>query len=350
MVQRGERACRSSVALTSHWARRQRRQPCPLWTTLVRIQELEAVTDMRKVLGLMLAGLLAACICVCAATPREQFAQMLDLLQKTPRDDGLREDIVRRAQQLKPAPVIPEEARRALVRGNTALDEATGADDYARAAKHYEDATALAPWWGAAYLNLARARELQLDYVSAQRSLKIYLLTVVSPEEARKAQDYLYALEDKQERADKTKNENDTRFGWLSGQWRMTKKLVDKSSIALDQTDPLITRSNIDGDRVMLKFAAETLEHDYRLGGERVSPVRVDNSFRVSYDSSGQLTMEVFGARDQYTCPVAYDWNDVAFELTPDRRTITATREDLYGPPSCKPSGFSTVWVLEREY
>src|SRR5882672_2214228 len=309
----------------------------------------KAKIDMRKSFQLMLAQLFAVCICVAAATAREQFAQMLDLLQKTPQDDALREGIVRLAPQLKPAPSIPEEARRALVRGNTAQAEATTKDDYARAAKHYEDAAALAPWWGPAYLSLAKVRELQLDYLSAQRSLKIYMLAALSPEEARKAQDYLYALEDKQERADKSKNENDAKFGWASGQWRMTKSLVDRSGIAVTKTDPLIARSNIEGDRVMLKFAAESMEHDFRTGGERVSPARLDDSFRVSYDRSGKVIMELFGRRDQYTCPVAYDWNEVAFELGADRRTVTATREHLYAPPSCKVSGYSTVWVFERE-
>jgi len=304
---------------------------------------------MRKILRLMFAPLFVVCICVAAATPREQFVQMLDLLQKTPRDDALREGIVRLAPQLKPAPAIPEEARRALVRGNTAQTEATSADDYGRAAKHYEDAAAMAPWWGAAYLSLAKVRELQLDYLSAQRNVKIYMLSAVSPEEARKAQDYLYALEDKQERADKSKNENDAKFGWASGRWRMTKTRLDKSGFALAKTDPLIARSNIEEDRVMLKFAAETMEHDFRTGGERVSPARLDDSFRVSYDRSGKVIFELFGARDQYTCPVAYDWNEIAFELGADRRTITATREDLYAPPNCKASGYSTVWVFERE-
>ncbi|HEX4585552.1 MAG TPA: hypothetical protein VH183_12040 [Burkholderiaceae bacterium] len=303
---------------------------------------------MRKVLGLLLVQLLAMCIGVSAATPAEQFAQMLEVLQKTPKDDSLRENIARLARELKPAPPIPEEARRALVRGNTALEEATAPDDYARAAKIYEEAATLAPWWGAAYLDLARAQELALDYRSAQRNLKLYMLTIVSPDDARKAQDYLYALEDKQERADRTKNENDSRFGWLSGGWTVTKKVLDQSGYAVVQADPVATRGNIEGDHVTLKVLANTLAHDYRGGGYLDSEIRVENSFRVSYDPSGQLVMELFGARDTYTCPTAYDWNQVDFDLSSDRRMITATREYLYGPPSCKPSGYSIVWVFER--
>lgn len=302
---------------------------------------------MRKALGLMLVQLLAMCTCVSAATPGEQFAQMLELLKITPKDDSLRENIVRLGKELKPAPAIPEAARRALVRGNTALEAATGPDDYVRAARNYEEAAGLAPWWGAAYLSLARVQDLQLDYRSAQRNVHIYMVAIASPEEARKAQDYLYELEYKQERADKTRSENDSKYGWASGQWSVTKKVFDINGNPVVQTDPVVTRSSIEGSRVMLNVAGDTKEHGYP-GGYNDSPSRVDNSFRVSYDDSGQLVMEIFGPRDPYTCPTAYDWNQVKFDVSSDRRTITATREDLYAPPICKPTGNSTVWVFER--
>jgi tetratricopeptide (TPR) repeat protein len=304
---------------------------------------------MRKVLLLILVPLFALPVSAWAATATEQFAQMLDLLQKTPKDDALRENIVRFAVDMNPPPAVPEEARRALVGGNTALEEAAGLDDYARAAKHYEEAAALAPWWGAAYLNLARAQELQFDYRSAQRNLRLYMLTARSPEEARKAQDYLYALEDKQERADKSKNEYENKFGWVNGPWSVTRKLLDKSGLALAETDPVGTRPVVEGSRVMLKVSADTTEHDYRYGGDRAAPTRLEDSFRLSYDGSGQLVLEVFGNRDQYTCPVDYGWNEVEFELGADRRTITATREDLFAAPNCQPSGYSTVWVLQHQ-
>jgi hypothetical protein len=274
---------------------------------------------------------------------------MLDLLQKTPKDDALRESIVRFAQDLKPPPAVPEEARRALVRGNTVLEEAAGLEDYAQAASRYEEAAALAPWWGAAYLNLARAQELQFDYGSAQRNLKLYMLTARSPDDARKAQDYLYALQDKQERSDRSKNDYEARYGWLTGQWSVTRRLLDKSGLAVKETDPIPTRATPEGKRVMLNVAADTMEHDYRYGGDTTTPTRVEDSFRVSYNGSGELVLEVFSNRNPYTCPVEYGWTGVDFELGGDRRTITATRDELFAPPDCKPSGYSKVWVLQRQ-
>lgn len=308
---------------------------------------------MRKVLGWMLAHLLLLAVCASAQTPRDElkqneFAKMLDILQKTPKDDALRENIVRLAVELKPAPAVPEEARRELVVGNSAVEEATGADDYARAVKHYENALALAPWWGVAYLNLARAQELQFDYASAQRNLKLYMLTVASADDTRKAQDYLYALQAKEERADRTKADYDSKFGWLSGRWSVTRKLINPNGYTLVETDPVVTRTTDEGSRVLLKVAADTTQHDHRTGGDSTSSTRFENSFRVAYDSSDQLTMETFGADDRYTCPVEHGWNAVDFELGSSRQTITVSRPDLYGPPDCKPSGLSEVWVFER--
>jgi hypothetical protein len=304
---------------------------------------------MRKVLGSTIACLMVASFGAYAQTPREQFAQMLDILQKTPKDDALRENIVRLGRDLKPAPAVPEDARRELVRGNTALEEATGLEDYARAARHYEGALALAPWWGAAYLNLARAQELQFDYVSAERNLKLYMLTAASPDDSRKAQDYLYALQFKQERADRTRADYDTKFGWLSGQWSVSRKLLDKTGYAVVETDPVALRSSVEGSRVTLKVDADTTEHDHRYGGDRDSPIRIDGSFRVSYDGSGQLVMEELGARDPYTCPVEYGWNGIDFALDAGGQTFTATRAELFPPPKCVPSGYSTVWVFQRQ-
>lgn len=315
----------------------------------------KAQISMRKVLGSIVLCLVVISVGAFAQTAREQLAQMLDVLQKTPKDDAVRESIIRLARDMKPAPTIPEEARRALIRGNTALEEARGVDDYARAAGHYEEALALAPWWGPAYLSLARAQELQFDYRSAQRSLSFYTLTGVSAEDSRKAQDYLYALQDKQERADKTRAESDSKYGWLTGEWRLTRTLLDRNGNAVAETDPVPAVGSVEGNRVTLRASADTVEHDYRqrVSGSfevihDVSATRIDDAFRVSYDSSGQLVVEISGARNQNTCPAAYGWNPVQFEVGTDQRTITATRQELLSPPVCQPSGYSTTWVLER--
>jgi tetratricopeptide (TPR) repeat protein len=135
-----------------------------------------------------------------ADSPREQLKLMVEQLRKSPNDSALREQIIRLAVTIKPAPVIPEEARRSFVRGNTAFGEAKSQDDYARAVQRYEEALVIAPWCGGAYYNLAKAQEMRQEYSRAIQSMKLFVLTGPSADDVRKAQNYSYALEDKQEK------------------------------------------------------------------------------------------------------------------------------------------------------
>ncbi len=127
----------------------------------------------------------------------DEFNQSIQKLQQAPTDAALREQIIRQAQQLKPAPMVPEEARRFFVRGNTVMSEAKGNDDYARAVQLYEESLKIAPWWADPYFNLAKAKELQQDFSGAIKALKNYLLTNPPEKEARQMQDHIYALEEK---------------------------------------------------------------------------------------------------------------------------------------------------------
>jgi len=143
-----------------------------------------------------------------AQSPREQLQQMTVQLQQTPNDTTLRERIIKLGAEMKPAPAVPEEARRAFVRGNTAMTEAKTPDEYVRAVDLYKEAIAIAPWWGRPYFNLSKAHELRQEYDRAILALKFYMLTTSSEEEAREAQDYSYVLEEKRDRQAKA---DDTR-------------------------------------------------------------------------------------------------------------------------------------------
>ncbi len=137
---------------------------------------------------------------VVAQTPQEQLQPLVTQLKTTPTDNSLREKIIKLAVTMKPSPEIPEDARRPFVRGNTAIKEATGPDDYANAIKLYLETLALAPWWGDAYFNLAKGQELHQDYDAAIQSTKFFLMTSPPATEARDAQDHIYALEEKRDK------------------------------------------------------------------------------------------------------------------------------------------------------
>lgn len=145
-----------------------------------------------------------------AQSPREQLSQMVVQLQKTPNDNALREKIIKLAAGIKPPPAVSEEARRSFVRGNTAFSGAKEPDDYARAVQRYEEALVIAPWWGDAYFNLAKALELRQEYSRAIQAIKLFVLTDPAADDVRKAKDYSYALEDKQEKLTKEKTDKES--------------------------------------------------------------------------------------------------------------------------------------------
>lgn len=126
---------------------------------------------------------------------------MVQQLQANPSDTALRERIIQVARALKPAPAIPEAARESFVQGTTIAQSAKDAAGQALAVQRFEQAIRIAPWWGDAWYNLAVAQELAGQLDAARRSLQLYILTGLDAEEARKAQDRIYALEAKNELA-----------------------------------------------------------------------------------------------------------------------------------------------------
>jgi len=63
----------------------------------------------------LLFGVLMLANSANAESPREQLKQMVEQLQQSPSDNALREKIIKLAQELRPAPAVPEEARRHFI-------------------------------------------------------------------------------------------------------------------------------------------------------------------------------------------------------------------------------------------
>jgi hypothetical protein len=134
-----------------------------------------------------------------AQFPREQLQQMVEQLQKTPSDQALRERAIALAAEFKPTPVVPEDARRAFIRGNTAFAAAKDPAGFSRAIERFEEASALAPWWADPYFNLAKACEGAQDFDRALRALTYYRATATTEADRRQALDLTYALEEKRD-------------------------------------------------------------------------------------------------------------------------------------------------------
>jgi tetratricopeptide (TPR) repeat protein len=149
---------------------------------------------------------------------QELLKQYISDLQKNPNDNALREKIIKLVQGMKPAPEIPEEARKHFIKAGTLLKGAKDTSGYELAVSEYKQTLLIAPWWSEAYYNYATALELANRFDESINIIKLYLLTNPSPNDARIAQDKIYAIEAKKEiaQAEKTVKGEETDF---SGIW-----------------------------------------------------------------------------------------------------------------------------------
>jgi tetratricopeptide (TPR) repeat protein len=129
-----------------------------------------------------------------AQSPQQALNQYVADLQKNPSDYALREKIIRHVQTMKPAPAIPEEARRHFIEGNTLLKAAKDQRGYGLARDAYRHCLLAAPWWADAYNNYAVALELSGQFDDAANALKLYIATNPGEGETRKAQDKIYEI------------------------------------------------------------------------------------------------------------------------------------------------------------
>jgi tetratricopeptide (TPR) repeat protein len=129
-----------------------------------------------------------------AQSPREQLNQLAAQLRSTPEDSALRERIIKLALEVKPAPAVPEEARRHFVEGSAIAKAAQNSSQQALAVQSFQEALKISPWWGDAYYNLAVAQELAGQLDPAQEALRLYILTSPGEREAREAQDRIYGI------------------------------------------------------------------------------------------------------------------------------------------------------------
>ena len=106
---------------------------------------------------------------------------------------------------------IPEEARRYMIRGRTALEMARSPDDYRLAIDEFQQAVRLAPDWADAHYNLAAVQARAGDYRSAIASYRRYLELAPDAADAPKVRDEIVSLEYRLERKGRVDS--------LAGEW-----------------------------------------------------------------------------------------------------------------------------------
>jgi tetratricopeptide (TPR) repeat protein len=129
-----------------------------------------------------------------AQSPREQLQLLVEQLRANPNDNALRGRIIKQAQEITPAPAIPEEAREPFIMGTTVLKKASGPAGASKAVELFTQALTVAPWFADAYYNRSLAHETAGQFESAIDDLKLYLAFTLTDAERREAQDKIYSL------------------------------------------------------------------------------------------------------------------------------------------------------------
>ena len=160
---------------------------------------------MKRISLIALALLFIMMSSVQAQSPQDTLNQYVADLQKNSNDNVLREKIIKHVQTMKQKPAIPEGARRHYVKACTLFEDAKQPSDSADAAEEFRQALLVAPWWGEAYMKMGLALETAQRYDDAIASLKLFMATNPQDEVLRKAQDEIYKIEAKAQKAAKDK-------------------------------------------------------------------------------------------------------------------------------------------------
>ncbi len=160
-----------------------------------------------------------------SSPPRSALLQLTAQLKDRPDFKRTRSLIIKLSSELKPAPAIPEEARKHFVEGTAIVKAAKNRAQQTMAAQSFTEALKIAPWWGDAYYNLGVAQELAEKYDEAEQAFNFYLLSKPSEAEKREVQDRIYGLSAKRKLAGTKKAEETERLRpsvegrWTNGMW-----------------------------------------------------------------------------------------------------------------------------------
>jgi tetratricopeptide (TPR) repeat protein len=152
---------------------------------------------------LIAAALFSPGLAHAQSASQQALSQYISTLQSNPKDQMLREKIIKHVQAMKKAPAIPEEAERFMARGAAAVRSAKDANDFKDAVAEFEKATLTAPWLASAYYNLGISQEKAGMYADAIRSLRLYLLASPDAPDAKAVRNLIYEIEYRQEKAAK---------------------------------------------------------------------------------------------------------------------------------------------------
>lgn len=223
---------------------------------------------------------------------------MVEQLQASPNDDALREKIIKLALELKPAPAVPEEARRHFVMAVTLQKDAKTDGDYDLPIQEYRKALRLAPWWSDAYYDLGTALDLKKQYSDAIGNLKLSVMADPQGTGARTAQDKIYAIEAEQVKASSAQERADKERSVAQAQ---AEQLALLAALWTDSSTGLMWAKEDNGSNVT---QAQALEYCRNLSLANFRDWRLPTITELQsiYDptvTSGQYQLNIKGGIDQ---------------------------------------------------
>lgn len=99
------------------------------------------------------------------------------------------------ALRVSPPPLIPEQARKHAIFGQTAVKRAKQPSDFASAREEYYSALKLAPWWADVWINLSAVHEELGQYRTAAQDLQFYLRAAPNAPDRATVQSKSYELD-----------------------------------------------------------------------------------------------------------------------------------------------------------
>jgi tetratricopeptide (TPR) repeat protein len=207
---------------------------------------------------------------------------------------------------------IPEAAREKYIMGITLRGQAKSVSDYDLPIAKFKDAILLAPTWPEVYKELGLTLELAGKFDDAIINLNKYISFNPPSDDARKAQDEIYIIKAKKEKAESEQKKEGSVYEPYLGTWQLNDELRKVGGDALSPVADVALKSIKTGEVVV-----------FQLNGS--------DFLRVSFSKPGGLWE--FWKPIPYKsigCPEDGAWNKIEMSGTPDKKSMSFTFFESY--------------------
>jgi tetratricopeptide (TPR) repeat protein len=142
--------------------------------------------------------------------PLANFAERISEFEGPPDSEARLEKVFKLTASLPTPPPIPEKARQLFIQASALIKQTSNPEELTEPINLLRQALAIAPWWGNAYYNLARALELSGQYDEAVKQLNYYLELKPSEADATDARAHIAVIKAEKQAAAVKKQQNES--------------------------------------------------------------------------------------------------------------------------------------------